>query len=63
MAHGMHSMRSAEAGSRTRAVTHTSCASQLGRVASAHVRGALAMNGRAFAMDRAHLLSMHRRPA
>jgi hypothetical protein len=51
--HRMHAMRAAEARPKARAVTDTSCASHLGSVASANVRGALAMNGRA-------ILPMHR---
>ena len=51
--HRIHAMRSAKAGSKARAVTDTSCASHPGSVASANVRGAVAMNGRA-------ILPMHR---
>ncbi len=51
-------MGPAEAGSKTRAVTGTSCRHHLGSVASAHVRGTLTMSGAAFAMDRLSVLRM-----
>ena len=65
--HRTHAMRSAEAGSKARAVTDTSCTRHLGSVASANVRGALAVNCRgalamgrgALAMNRAEVLRMH----
>ena len=60
VAHRMHSMGPAEAGFKTRAMTDASCGRHLGSVASAHVRGTLTMNGCALAMDRAHVLRMHR---
>ena len=71
VAHRMHAaMESAEAGSKARAVPDTSCGSHLGSVAPAHLRGAPAMNSRAFAMnrcafpmDRAEVLRMCRRSA
>ena len=71
MTHGMHAMRSAEAGSKARAVTHTSCSRHLGSVASANVRGALAvdrrgalaMDRRALAMSRLSILRVHGRMA
>ncbi len=59
VAHGMHSMRSAEAGFKARAVTDTPSSSDLRSVASANVRGALAMHRRALAMDRG-AFAMHR---
>lgn len=56
MAHATHTMANAMgahvAESEARAVTNTSCGSHLGSMASAHVRGALAMGSRALAMNR-----------
>jgi len=62
-------MRSAEAGFKARAVTDTACGSHPGSVASANVRGALAMNCRralamtaaAFAMDGLSILCVQSR--
>ena len=58
-------MRSAEAGSKARAMTNTACSGHLRGVASANVRGALAMgrgtpamDRRALAMNRAEVLRM-----
>ena len=62
--HRAHAMRSAEAGSKARAVTHTSCSRHLGSVASANVRGALAMDRRgALTMNRLSILRVHGRVA
>jgi len=58
--HRTHAMRSAEAGPKARAVTNTSCGSHPGSVASANVRGALAMHSRALAMACRGALAMNR---
>ena len=57
-------MGPAEAGTKARAVTDTSCGPHLGSVASAHVRAAPAMNGRgALSVHRLSVLRMRCRLA
>jgi hypothetical protein len=53
-------MRSAEAGSKARAVTDIPCPSHLRGVASANVRSTLAMERRALAMGCRGALAMNR---
>ena len=60
VAHGMHSMRSADAGFKARAMSDTPCSRHLETVASAHVRRALAMHAAALAMNGLSILRMHR---
>ena len=59
VAHGMRSVRTAEAGLKARAVSYTSCSRHLGTVASAHARRALAMHAAALAMNGLSILRMH----
>lgn len=63
VAHGMHSMRSAEPGFKARAVTGTSCASHLGTLATAHLLGALAVSSAALAMNSLSILRVRSCPA